>query len=395
MKKGFTLVELLAVLVILGVIGLIAIPNVLNSVKNAKQKAYNQTITNIKIAMENWKNDHKELLPQNGEKVYLTISLLKRENYLGQEIINPLTELPFPNDTLLIITNNNGITYTVDVNSGTDTNLYSGDTPYLVLNTPIRRVLNVGDTYVPSSVFAYDGEGYLVDTEITNSVIGGGSVSTSSVGIYYVLYKATVDDIPISIVQTIVVEPVGYVCKLDPTFTPLNTNSYSIGDRYLCNPGDDVERTFYILSIESNDVLFIMDRNIGTNVAWNSNGDITSGANAALSYLDRITSDWNNSTVMLPNANTIASASNMSSINLTSSLSGWLYGNLNCNINTCTEVFDSSDTGTTNGYWTSNATSTSAYAVDGNGKFVTYSIIADNAYGIRPVIVVPKTKIAN
>ena len=42
MKKGFTLVELLAVLVILSIISLIAIPAVTKSVKNARENAYNR-----------------------------------------------------------------------------------------------------------------------------------------------------------------------------------------------------------------------------------------------------------------------------------------------------------------------------------------------------------------
>ncbi|MGI6324539.1 MAG: type II secretion system protein [Bacilli bacterium] len=39
-KKGFTLVELLAVIVILGIILAIAIPNILNLINNSKEQAY-------------------------------------------------------------------------------------------------------------------------------------------------------------------------------------------------------------------------------------------------------------------------------------------------------------------------------------------------------------------
>ena len=37
-KKGFTLVELLAVIVILGIIALITVPNVLKTINNSKGK---------------------------------------------------------------------------------------------------------------------------------------------------------------------------------------------------------------------------------------------------------------------------------------------------------------------------------------------------------------------
>ena len=41
-KKGFTLVELLAVIVILGIIMIIAVPNVLSTLTAAKQKTFNE-----------------------------------------------------------------------------------------------------------------------------------------------------------------------------------------------------------------------------------------------------------------------------------------------------------------------------------------------------------------
>ena len=131
-KRGFTLVELLAVLVILSVISLIAVPAVTKSVKNARENAYNTSITNIKLAMQSWKNDHSSMLPKRGEKIYLTIAGLKHESYLEQELKNPKTDSPFPNDTLLYISNDSsGYHYVVDVNTGTSTDNYDGVTPYL------------------------------------------------------------------------------------------------------------------------------------------------------------------------------------------------------------------------------------------------------------------------
>ena len=40
MKKGFTLVELLAILVILGVITLVAVPSIITSNKKSKDQEY-------------------------------------------------------------------------------------------------------------------------------------------------------------------------------------------------------------------------------------------------------------------------------------------------------------------------------------------------------------------
>lgn len=49
-KKGFTLVELLAVIVILGVLLLIAVPAIQNVIENSRQKAF---LSQTKLAIEN------------------------------------------------------------------------------------------------------------------------------------------------------------------------------------------------------------------------------------------------------------------------------------------------------------------------------------------------------
>ena len=54
MKKGFTLVELLATIVVLGVIALIAIPTVMDSVATAKEQAALSSIDGLIKAAENY-----------------------------------------------------------------------------------------------------------------------------------------------------------------------------------------------------------------------------------------------------------------------------------------------------------------------------------------------------
>ena len=51
-NKGFTLVEVLAVIAIIAILGLIAVPGVLNSIQNSKKSSYNIMISDIKIAGE-------------------------------------------------------------------------------------------------------------------------------------------------------------------------------------------------------------------------------------------------------------------------------------------------------------------------------------------------------
>lgn len=49
-NKGFTLMEVLAVIVIIAILGMIAVPNVLNSINTSKQASYDVLVKDITIA---------------------------------------------------------------------------------------------------------------------------------------------------------------------------------------------------------------------------------------------------------------------------------------------------------------------------------------------------------
>ena len=397
-RNGFTLVELISVMVILAVIALITVPALLNVIKDTKQKAYDRNITMIKIAMENWKNKNSNLLPKKGEMIYLTISELKHEGYLEQDVYNPLTEKPFPNDMLLTIKNDvGGYQYGVDVNSGTATNKYEGPTPYLLSDNSLKRVFRVGETYTDANVYAYQGNGTEVNVEINKEIIGGTNISTSTPGTYYVIYKAVIDEITVALVENVIVEPSDFVCT---PVSVMHSGIYTIGDIYSCDPGDGVDRTFYVLSNMNESVSLIMDRNLGGNVAWNENDKLEEGPSSATTYLHNATSDWINVATYLPEATTLAFASGYTSWTpgtVSQVLAGWLHNNINCRVNTCTEQVNVNDNGTTLGYWTTTPFEDhTAYQVNLNGKLETEHVITDNNYyGIRPVIVVSKDRINN
>ena len=64
-NKGFTLIELLAVIVILAVVLVVTIPSVLNSMKNARQGAYDESIDII----EKYVNGEREKCIYNLEDI--------------------------------------------------------------------------------------------------------------------------------------------------------------------------------------------------------------------------------------------------------------------------------------------------------------------------------------
>ena len=104
MKKGFTLVELLAVIIILAAIMLIIIPLITNNVKKSTDVVDNQSKDTIILSSRNWGSDHKNLLPESNKQICINITALMDAGYLD----NP--EEKYLNGSVLI-TNENGNYY--------------------------------------------------------------------------------------------------------------------------------------------------------------------------------------------------------------------------------------------------------------------------------------------
>lgn len=79
-RKGFTLVELLAVIVILGIIGVIVFPTITKTMRNSKQKAYEEQINEIVRNAKIWGGKHTEELPEIGSEKSVCISLEVLQN---------------------------------------------------------------------------------------------------------------------------------------------------------------------------------------------------------------------------------------------------------------------------------------------------------------------------
>lgn len=80
-EKGFTLIELIAVIIILAVVALIATPTVWKYVKNSKQRAYDHQLLEIYDATENYFTDNLIMI-DNGEVMYVSVGELVESNYL-------------------------------------------------------------------------------------------------------------------------------------------------------------------------------------------------------------------------------------------------------------------------------------------------------------------------
>ena len=93
MKKGLTLVELIAVLTILAIIALIITPNIMVSVKEYKDQAYETEIQAIEGSAKNWAADHIDEIPSPTDDsivgLYVSIDELVDEGYFEENAADP------------------------------------------------------------------------------------------------------------------------------------------------------------------------------------------------------------------------------------------------------------------------------------------------------------------
>lgn len=113
-KKGFTLTEVLGVLTVLALLALLVTPIVTKTIKNNKQKLYDAQIKIIEKAAKDYAIKNTDILPEVGEKIYITLGEIKRSGVLQEEVRNPRTKELFPDDLQIQITfENNQYVYRV------------------------------------------------------------------------------------------------------------------------------------------------------------------------------------------------------------------------------------------------------------------------------------------
>ena len=88
-NKGFTLIELMAVVIIIGLIAILTIPNIVNQIKKGKE-AINNNINDIVIsAAKKYVNDNKNDYIKDSENTYcILISSLVSNDYIKEDIVN-------------------------------------------------------------------------------------------------------------------------------------------------------------------------------------------------------------------------------------------------------------------------------------------------------------------
>ena len=199
MKKGFTLIEMLAVVILLGLLALIGTMSVTNILRNNREKAYQTQLDNIKNGAKIWATKNMKLLPNNDkESISLTLLDLKKAGFVVEDLTNPKTETLFPNDLAITITkDNNSYKYQVIEDSGTSEETeYNASAPTIILKgLAVDNVLGIAGSasnYVEPGFIAFNKNGETLNAVSVTIKKGENVVSNiplNIVGNYTITYE--------------------------------------------------------------------------------------------------------------------------------------------------------------------------------------------------------------
>lgn len=180
-SKGFTIIELLAIIIIIGLIVLLITPVVNNLIENSENKSYNFQIKSIEDAAINFSIEYGNSITDL-DSFTIDLKLLKDLAFIDFDIRNPKTNKYFSDDTLITLTKNKGSykASVIDYDSTTiDENVKYKD--YIIL-------IKSGDVSTSNVVVLnFDGiklSDYSVTNEVGSTILEGYTTN---------IYNVTVD----------------------------------------------------------------------------------------------------------------------------------------------------------------------------------------------------------
>lgn len=210
MQKGFTLVEMLAVIIILTIVATITFPIVSQSIEKNREKLYYAQLDEIKLNAEKWAYSNLDLLPTvEDEMITITLQNLKEGGFVALDIRDPRNDKLLPNDLKITITfkNNN---YVIEVlsDSGTIDSVFEKGAPTIILNGNVVEYVEINSTYIEKGALAKNSSGDLLgDTSIIyqKNGIEVGGIDTSDIATYTVTYSVYDSEYRSTITRTVIV----------------------------------------------------------------------------------------------------------------------------------------------------------------------------------------------
>ena len=229
-KKGFTLVELLAVLAILAVLALLITPTVFQAIERFKNNSYESQIRSIEVAASDFASDYLVLIPlKDNQVINITLGDLKAEGYVDKDLKNPKTDELFPNDSLIAITRvKNNYSVKFDEKSGTkgkNNDLSEKNAPEITLNGDKIMQIMKGAGYVEPGYVGFVS-GVTVAYKKGNAAVTVNDLKNE--GIYTVYYTLVRDGITQVITRTVISGDTSSISTPTPSPTPATCSLTSV-----------------------------------------------------------------------------------------------------------------------------------------------------------------------
>jgi prepilin-type N-terminal cleavage/methylation domain-containing protein len=277
MKKGFTLIELMAAILILGVISLIAIPLVEQILTEIGNDSYTSQIKNIRAGARQWAAEDMNRLPEDNSNTTITLLTLQQAGFVKKDLYNPRTKELFEGSLSIVIESKNG-NYIYYVGSESDGQL-NPNAPRIGLVGSSLVYVNQNAIYTELGVVVKDGNGNVIASPSLTTVITNSSgtvipsIPTNTLGTYTISYSVTTNGIVARTARTVIVRdnvpPVLTLTQTSITIpraqTTFNFNSYA--------SATDASPVF--ITISTNLTLGIPGKYIVTYTATDSSGNQT------------------------------------------------------------------------------------------------------------------------
>ncbi len=177
-KKGFTLVELLAAVAILSIIATITINISVKKINETKEKGRETLIKSIELAAKSYVIDNSKNLDNfsRNDNIYVTLETLIKEEKFNNSLVDPTTKKALSlQDTVYVTRNENGqINSTYDINQKNKSKIE--------LNGPFNMHIKKGSNFEDPGVLATSSTGSSVTPIVT------GTVNINEVGTYVLTY---------------------------------------------------------------------------------------------------------------------------------------------------------------------------------------------------------------